>query len=47
MRSLIDIAAIERILKANPTVTHVFAAHCESTSGIREYSIILSNLAQC
>ncbi|HEX4766168.1 MAG TPA: 2-aminoethylphosphonate--pyruvate transaminase [Lichenihabitans sp.] len=30
-----DLAAIERILKRQKSITHVFAVHCETTSGIR------------
>lgn len=30
-----DLAEIERILEADPAITHVFAVHCETTSGIR------------
>ncbi|GLK56678.1 2-aminoethylphosphonate-pyruvate transaminase [Methylopila capsulata] len=30
-----DLAEIEQILAADPAVTHVFAVHCETTSGIR------------
>ncbi|RBP17656.1 2-aminoethylphosphonate--pyruvate transaminase [Roseiarcus fermentans] len=29
-----DLAEVERILVATPAVTHVFAVHCETTSGI-------------
>lgn len=29
-----DLDAIERLLSADPDVTHVFAVHCETTSGI-------------
>ena len=29
-----DLAVIENALKADPTITHVFAVHCETTSGI-------------
>ncbi|WP_270933552.1 2-aminoethylphosphonate--pyruvate transaminase [Falsiroseomonas oryzae] len=29
-----DLAAVERILAATPSITHVFAVHCETTSGI-------------
>ncbi len=29
-----DLDAIERILRETPAITHVFAAHCETTSGI-------------
>jgi 2-aminoethylphosphonate-pyruvate transaminase len=29
-----DLAAIERILKRTPSITHIFAVHCETTSGI-------------
>ncbi len=30
-----DLAEIERILSADSAITHVFAVHCETTSGIR------------
>ena len=30
-----DVAEVERILKRNKAVTHVFAVYCETTSGIR------------
>jgi len=29
-----DLAAVERILAATPQITHIFAVHCETTSGI-------------
>ncbi len=29
-----DLAEVERILVATPSITHVFAVHCETTSGI-------------
>jgi 2-aminoethylphosphonate-pyruvate transaminase len=29
-----DLAAVERILEATPQITHIFAVHCETTSGI-------------
>ncbi len=29
-----DLAAVDRILAAEPEITHVFAVHCETTSGI-------------
>jgi 2-aminoethylphosphonate-pyruvate transaminase len=29
-----DLAAIEAVLKSDPAITHVFAVHCETTSGI-------------
>jgi 2-aminoethylphosphonate-pyruvate transaminase len=29
-----DLVAVERILDATPQITHVFAVHCETTSGI-------------
>ncbi|TMJ63331.1 MAG: 2-aminoethylphosphonate--pyruvate transaminase [Alphaproteobacteria bacterium] len=29
-----DLAEIERVLKADPAITHVFTVHCETTSGI-------------
>src|SRR5918911_2461828 len=30
-----DLAAVERLLKRSKSITHVFAVHCETTSGIR------------
>jgi 2-aminoethylphosphonate-pyruvate transaminase len=30
-----DLAEVERALKSDPSITHVFAVHCETTSGIR------------
>jgi 2-aminoethylphosphonate-pyruvate transaminase len=30
-----DLVAVEALLKAHPAITHVFAVHCETTSGIR------------
>lgn len=30
-----DLAEVEQILSADPAITHVFAVHCETTSGIR------------
>lgn len=30
-----DLAEVERILASRPSITHVFAVHCETTSGIR------------
>jgi 2-aminoethylphosphonate-pyruvate transaminase len=30
-----DLDAVDRILRDNPGITHVFAVHCETTSGIR------------
>jgi 2-aminoethylphosphonate-pyruvate transaminase len=29
-----DLAAVERMLNADATITHIFAVHCETTSGI-------------
>jgi 2-aminoethylphosphonate-pyruvate transaminase len=29
-----DLAKVERIVKSTPSITHVFAVHCETTSGI-------------
>src|ERR1044072_2487243 len=29
-----DLAAVERILKETPAITHIFSVHCETTSGI-------------
>jgi 2-aminoethylphosphonate-pyruvate transaminase len=33
--TLPDLAAVERILKCSKSITHLFAVHCETTSGIR------------
>ncbi|MBL8587430.1 MAG: 2-aminoethylphosphonate--pyruvate transaminase [Methylobacteriaceae bacterium] len=30
-----DLAEVDRLLAADPSITHVFAVHCETTSGIR------------
>jgi 2-aminoethylphosphonate-pyruvate transaminase len=30
-----DLAAIDRLLQMDPTINHVFAVHCETTSGVR------------
>jgi 2-aminoethylphosphonate-pyruvate transaminase len=32
--TLPDLDEVERLLKRNPSITHVFAVHCETTSGI-------------
>ena len=29
-----DLAAVERLLKETPTITHIFTIHCETTSGV-------------
>ena len=29
-----DLAAVERILKETPAITHIFTVHCETTSGV-------------
>ena len=29
-----DLEEVERLLKRTPSITHVFAVHCETTSGI-------------
>ena len=29
-----DMAAVERALKDTPSITHIFAVHCETTSGV-------------
>ena len=29
-----DLAAVERLLKGDATITHIFAVHCETTSGV-------------
>jgi 2-aminoethylphosphonate-pyruvate transaminase len=29
-----DLEEVDRLLRADPTITHVFAVHCETTSGI-------------
>ena len=41
-----DLAAVERVLKADATITHVFAVHCETTSGILNPIGAIGALAQ-
>jgi 2-aminoethylphosphonate-pyruvate transaminase len=41
-----DLAAIERILKRTPSITHIFAVHCETTSGILNPIEQIGTLAQ-
>jgi 2-aminoethylphosphonate-pyruvate transaminase len=41
-----DLAAIERILKETPAITHIFAVHCETTSGILNPIVEIGALAQ-
>jgi 2-aminoethylphosphonate-pyruvate transaminase len=41
-----DLAAIERILKRTPSITHIFAVHCETTSGILNPIEKIAALAQ-
>ena len=43
-----DLAAIERILTRQKSITHVFAVHCETTSGIRNpIEAIAAIVARC
>lgn len=39
-----DLAAIDEILKNDPAITHVFAVHCETTSGIRNPIEVIGKL---
>jgi 2-aminoethylphosphonate-pyruvate transaminase len=41
-----DLAAVERILKETPAITHIFAVHCETTSGILNPIVEIGALAQ-
>jgi 2-aminoethylphosphonate-pyruvate transaminase len=41
-----NLAAVERILKRAPSITHIFAVHCETTSGIRNPIEGIAALAQ-
>ena len=41
-----DLAAIEAMLKSDPAVTHIFAVHCETTSGILNPIADIGALAQ-
>jgi 2-aminoethylphosphonate-pyruvate transaminase len=41
-----DLAAVERLLKATGAITHVFAVHCETTSGILNPISAIGALAQ-
>jgi 2-aminoethylphosphonate-pyruvate transaminase len=41
-----DLAAVEAALKNDPAITHIFAVHCETTSGILNPVAGLSALAQ-
>ena len=41
-----DLAAVEAALKNDPAITHIFAVHCETTSGILNPIAGLSALAQ-
>jgi 2-aminoethylphosphonate-pyruvate transaminase len=41
-----DLAEVERLLKATPTITHIFTVHCETTSGILNPIVALGALAQ-
>jgi 2-aminoethylphosphonate-pyruvate transaminase len=41
-----DLAAVERLLKDDASITHIFTIHCETTSGILNPIIALGALAQ-
>jgi len=41
-----DLAAVERLLKGDATITHIFAVHCETTSGILNPIAGIGALAQ-
>jgi 2-aminoethylphosphonate-pyruvate transaminase len=41
-----DLAKVERLLKENDTITHIFTIHCETTSGILNPIVALGALAQ-
>ena len=41
-----DLGAVERLLKEDATITHVFTVHCETTSGILNPIVALGALAQ-
>ena len=41
-----DLAVVERILKETPAITHIFAVHCETTSGILNPIVDIGALAQ-
>jgi 2-aminoethylphosphonate-pyruvate transaminase len=40
-----DLAAVERVLKEAPAITHIFAVHCETTSGILNPVVEIGALA--
>jgi len=41
-----DLGAVERMLKETPAITHIFAVHCETTSGILNPIVEIGALAQ-
>jgi 2-aminoethylphosphonate-pyruvate transaminase len=41
-----DLAAIEQLLAADATITHVFAVHCETTSGLLNPVVAIGALAR-
>jgi 2-aminoethylphosphonate-pyruvate transaminase len=41
-----DLAAVERILKRTASITHIFAVHCETTSGILNPVVEIGALAR-
>jgi 2-aminoethylphosphonate-pyruvate transaminase len=41
-----DLGAVERFLKDNASITHIFTVHCETTSGILNPIVALGALAQ-
>jgi 2-aminoethylphosphonate-pyruvate transaminase len=41
-----DLAVVERLLNADATITHIFAVHCETTSGILNPIVAIAALAR-
>jgi len=41
-----DLAEVERLLKEDASITHIFTIHCETTSGILNPIVALGSLAQ-
>jgi 2-aminoethylphosphonate-pyruvate transaminase len=41
-----DLAQVEALLKSNADVTHIFAVHCETTSGILNPIVAIARLAE-
>ncbi len=41
-----DLAAVDKLLAADKAITHIFAVHCETTSGIRNPVVEIGKLAR-